>query len=80
MAARELGMRDGVERLTVRMPADMHEAVRTVAFATNASINDVVIRAVGDYLTDAGRSQAVDSFLERAQDQWHVALDKLADM
>ncbi len=80
MAAREPEMRAGVERLTIRMPAGMHEAVRTVAFATNSSINDVLVRAVGDYLSDAGRSQAVDAFLERAQDQWRVALDKLADM
>jgi hypothetical protein len=80
MAAREIEMREGAERLTVRMPAGMHEAVRTVAFVTNSSINDVVVRAVADYLSDAGRSQAVDGFLERAHDQWRVALDKLADM
>jgi predicted HicB family RNase H-like nuclease len=38
--------------MTVRLPAEVHEALRTVAFAGGTSINDVVVRAVGNFLVD----------------------------
>lgn len=81
MAAREnVGDERNVERLTVRVPADIHEALRTVAFVTGTSINDVVLKAIGNYLSSQGHPEAVEAFLHKAQDQWRVALDKLASM
>lgn len=69
-----------IQTLTLRVPKDIHEAVRTLAFATNSSINDVALHALRDYLADEGHRQAVESYLRRAQQQYRVALDKLAGM
>lgn len=66
--------------LTVRLPAEVHEALRTVAFARGGSLNDVVLRAVGDFLADKGRRQAVDAMASRVREQYRVALDKLKDL
>ena len=68
------------QALTVRLPGELHEAVRTLAFATESSINEVVVRAIRDYLSGEGHRQAVDRFLRRAQTNYRVALDKLADL
>jgi predicted transcriptional regulator len=66
--------------LTVRVPEEIHEALRTLAFATNASINELVTRSIALYLSDEGHRQAVESVLRRARGQYRVALGKLADM
>jgi hypothetical protein len=66
--------------MTVRLPAEVHEALRTVAFSGGTSINDVVVRAVGDFLADKGRREAVDAMATRVREQYRVALDKLKDL
>ena len=66
--------------MTVRLPAEIHEALRTVAFAGGTSINDVVVRAIGDFLADKGRREAVDAMATRVRQQYRVALDKLKDL
>jgi NRPS condensation-like uncharacterized protein len=68
------------QMLTVRVPKDVHDALRTLSFATGKSINDIVLAAIGDYLASQGHRDAVEGFLRRAKDQYRVALDKLADM
>lgn len=80
MTAREFERRQDTapDRVTIRMPSDMYKAVRTVAFVTGESINDLVVKAVGDYLSTEGRRLAVEGHLQRAQEEWRVALDKLA--
>jgi hypothetical protein len=72
--------REGQVALTVRLPAEVHEALRTVAFASGGSLNDVVLRAVGDFLSDKGRREAVDAMATRVREQYRVALDKLKDL
>jgi hypothetical protein len=66
--------------MTVRLPAEVHEALRTVAFAGGTSLNDVVLRAIGDLLADKGRREAVDTMATRVREQYRVALDKLKDL
>jgi predicted transcriptional regulator len=68
------------QMLTVRVPKDIHDALRTLSFATGKSINDIVLKAIGDYLGSQGHRDAVEGFMRRAQDRYRVALDKLADM
>jgi predicted transcriptional regulator len=69
-----------VQMLTVRVPKDLHEALRTLAFVQKTTINDIVIRSVADYMGSEGHQKAVEGLLGRAQEKWRVALDKLADM
>jgi hypothetical protein len=74
--------RDAAESqmLTVRVPKDVHDALRTLSFATGMSLNDIVLRSIGDYLGSQGHREAVEGFLRRARERYRVALDKLADM
>lgn len=66
--------------LTIRVPGEMAEALRTHAFLTNTSSNEVVKRAVAEYLQTHGRSEAVEAAFEQVREQHAVALDKLADL
>jgi predicted transcriptional regulator len=68
------------QTLTIRVPKEIHEALRTLAFASGASINDIVLKSISDYLSSQGHRDAVEGFLRRAQEQYRVALDKLADL
>jgi predicted transcriptional regulator len=68
------------QTLTIRVPKEIHEALRTLAFATGTSINDIVLMAIADHLGSRGHRDAVEGFLRRAQEQYRVALDKLADL
>lgn len=66
--------------MTVRLPLEVHEALRVVAFGTGASLNDVVLRAVGDFLTDKSRRETVDRLATQVRERYRVALDKLKDL
>jgi hypothetical protein len=72
--------REEVQVLTIRVPKDVHEAVRTLAFATDSSINDVALRAIRDHLATGGHRKAVEGLGARVIEQYAVALDKLADL
>jgi len=69
-----------VQVLTIRVPKDVHEAVRTLAFATDASINDIALKAMRDYLANSGHRKAVEGLGAKVIEQYRVALDKLADL
>lgn len=66
--------------MTVRLPGDMAEALRTYAFVTERSVNDTVKKAVADYLQEHGRPEAVRAAFESVLSQHEVALDKLRDL
>ncbi|MPY79816.1 MAG: DNA-binding protein [Actinophytocola sp.] len=66
--------------LTVRLPVEMADALRTYAFLNNASVNDTVKRAVADYLQQHGREETMRAAFERVLTDHAVALDKLKDL
>ncbi len=68
------------QAMTIRLPRDEYEAVRTYAFVARKTINDVVRLAVLDYLAGAGRQEQMDAIVARIQESRRVALDKLAEM
>jgi predicted transcriptional regulator len=68
------------QALTIRVPVDVHEALRTLAFATRTTVNDIVLRSVADYLSETGHREAVEALSDRMREQYRVALDKLADL
>lgn len=70
----------GTHTLTIRMPTDVFEALRTHAFASGTSANDVVVRSVIDYLSADGRDEAVQALLAAAQERYRGALDRLKDL
>lgn len=74
--------REAVERgvLTVRLPAELHEELRTYKLYANRPINDVVVGLIREFLDGPGREEIARGMTERAKSMYGVALDKLADM
>jgi hypothetical protein len=66
--------------LTIRLPAELHEELRTYKFFTGRSINEVAVELIRDFLDGPGREEIARGMTERARTMYNVALDKLADM
>jgi predicted transcriptional regulator len=66
--------------LTVRLPAELADALKNYAFVTETSGNEVIKRALIEYLKVHGREDVMRSAMERVIEQHSKALDKLKDM
>jgi hypothetical protein len=66
--------------LTVRLPIELADALKNYAFVTSSSGNEVVKRALIEYLQRHGASDAMKAAFERVIEQHQVALDKLKEM
>jgi predicted transcriptional regulator len=66
--------------LTVRLPAELADVLRNYAFLTNTSANDVIKRALIDYLKAHSRAEMMDAAFDRVLRDHGVALEKLRDM
>lgn len=66
--------------MTLRLPGEMAEAVRTYAFAANTSTNEVIKRAVAEYLQAHAHSEMVRAAFDKVLADHAVALDKLKDL
>lgn len=66
--------------LTVRLPVELAEALKNYAFVTETSGNDVVKRALVEYLQVHGRQDLMRSAFERVMEQHREALEKLKDL
>ncbi|BBZ07604.1 hypothetical protein MDOR_17730 [Mycolicibacterium doricum] len=66
--------------LTVRLPGEVADALKNYAFVTDTSANEVIKRALIEYLKNHGRTELMESAFARVLQQHNVALDKLADM
>ena len=66
--------------LTVRVPQEMADALRTHAFVCGSSVNDVVKQAVVEYLRGNARTDMVRSAFDRVLADHEVALEKLANL
>ncbi|KAA1243227.1 DNA-binding protein [Mycobacterium simiae] len=66
--------------LTVRLPADLADALKNYAFITDTSGNEVIKRALIEYLKIHGRPDMMRSAFERVVEQHRIALDKMKDM
>jgi hypothetical protein len=66
--------------LTLRLPAELAEAVKNYAFLTSTSGNEVIKRAVIEYMKAHAQTDMVRAAFEKALEQHKVAFDKLADL
>ncbi len=66
--------------LTVRLPVELAEALKNYAFVTETSGNEVVKRALIEYLHVHGREDLMRSAFERVVEQHSEALEKLKDL
>lgn len=77
---RKSASKQNLQQVNVRVPRDVYEALRTYTYATDVSMNEVVLRAIVDFLATQGRREEVEAFLQRARKQYRGALDRLADL
>jgi len=67
-------------RVPVRLPAELADALRNCAFVTDTSANEVIKRALVEYLKVHGRTEMVQAAFGKVLEQHAVAFDKLKDM
>jgi hypothetical protein len=77
---RKSASKQDLQQVNVRVPRDVYEALRTYTYATDVSMNEVVVRAIVDFLATQGRWEEVEAFLQRARKQYRGALDRSADL
>jgi len=66
--------------LTVRLPVELADALKNYAFVTETSGNEVIKRALMEYLQVHGRKDLMRSAFDRVVEQHGEALDRLKDM
>ncbi|OBG75341.1 MULTISPECIES: CopG family ribbon-helix-helix protein [unclassified Mycobacterium] len=66
-----------VTGMTVRLPAELADALKNYAFVTGTSANDVIKQALIDYLKAHARTDMVRTAFEKVLEQHSVAFDKL---
>jgi hypothetical protein len=66
--------------MTLRLSEEEHEALKGAAFAFSSSMNDVVRRAIREFLSGPARREEFAELLKRTHDQYGKAFEKLADM
>jgi len=71
---------DTKQALTLRLPPELHEMLRTHAYLTRRSINETVTEVIARWLAGPGRDEIVNAAGADAQDVHRIALDKLRDM
>ncbi len=66
--------------MTVRLPAELAEALKNYAFVTSTSANDIIKQAVAEHLKVHARTDMVRAAFEDVLKQHSVAFDKLANL
>ncbi len=66
--------------LTVRLPVELADAVKNYAFVTDTSANEVIKRALIDYLKVHGRADLMQAAFEKVVHDHSIALKTLEDM
>jgi hypothetical protein len=69
-----------MEHFALRLTEEEMTALRTFATVTNTSMNDVIRRAIREFLSGDARREEFQAILRDAQERYSVALEKLADL
>ena len=66
--------------VTLRVPIEVYTALKTLAFATGSSMNELGVRAISNLVAGEGHVELVDALGDRMKEEYQVALDKLASL
>lgn len=66
--------------MTVRLPAELADALKNYAFVTSTSANDVIKQALTEYLKAHARTEMVRAAFEKVLVQHSVAFEKLESL
>lgn len=63
----------------VRMSPEEHEVLKIFSFHARISINEVMLRAMKQYLATQGTSQEFDELLKKSRGRYRSALEKMKE-
>jgi hypothetical protein len=66
------------KQLPLRLPKPTYDALKTTAFFTERSMNDIVTVALQQYLDTEGRAALLAASVQKARTRYRDVLDKLA--
>jgi hypothetical protein len=66
--------------MSLRLNEEEHEALRGAAYAFGTSMNEVVRRAIREFLTGPARREEIERLFDRANQEYGAAFRKLADL
>jgi hypothetical protein len=70
---------DDVRGFLVRMPAEEHQSLRLMSATTGRSMNDLVVRAVSEFLSGVGRDLEFEAASAKAGERYRDVLDRLGN-
>ncbi len=68
---------DDQTRMTLRLPADLADTLRTFVFLTRDSANSVIVTALERYLATEGRDRMVEASTRETISRYGEVLEKL---
>jgi hypothetical protein len=63
----------------VRMPTEEHQSLRLMSATTGRSMNDLVVRAVSDFLSGVGRDTEFEAASAKVGERYRHVLDRLGE-
>ena len=69
-----------VQKFVLRLPTDEHEGLKIMASVTGQSMNDLVVRAIREFLAGSGKREEFEKILTKVSDRHRLVLDKLAHL
>ena len=63
----------------LRLPADLYDACKAVAFFTDRPMNDLVVEAIREYLTRQLRSKPVRRMIAENGSRYRTLFDTLSE-
>jgi predicted transcriptional regulator len=68
------------KQLIVRMPSELHQTLKSVAFFTNRSMNELAVAALAEYVArEEVSGAAFEAILDRAETDYRGMLDTLKE-
>ena len=66
-----------MQALTLRLPPDVHDQLRSYSFFTRRSANELITDLLRDYLAGKGRDELMTAMRDHGMSTHREALDKL---
>jgi predicted transcriptional regulator len=66
-----------LRRMTLRVPAEVHEALKTLGQALGISLNQMACQALHEYLQRNGRWEAVEEWLLRTGERYRADVEAI---
>ena len=71
---------DDVSPFALRLPTPVYKRVKNLAFFTDRSMNELIVRAVTAYLDETGDQEQLVAMTDKVRSDYRTVLDKLAGL